>query len=224
MGTNLEQAVELIDRDPRQACVLLLDTSGSMQGERIAELNAGIQIFKDEVLKDQLAVHRVDLAIITFDSEVNVVRDFGGAIESFEPPRLTAQNQTFMGKAIIEALNKIEERKKQYIDSGLVYYRPWLFLITDGLPEGEPIHVIEAAKSRLHAAINEKKVAMFAVGVGEVDLSRLKDLAGTEPLRLKGTNFRELFKWLSVSVSRVSQSSPGDVVNLPPPNWASIQQ
>jgi len=221
--STLEQSVELTEtRDPRQACVLLLDTSGSMQGERIAELNAGLQTFKDELLQDQLAVHRVDLAIISFDSTVNVVKDFGGTVESFEPPTLTAQNQTFMGKAILEALNKIEERRAQYRVYGLPHYRPWLFIITDGLPEGEPNEVVEEAKSKLHAAVNGKKVAVFAVGVGDVNLSRLKDIAGTEPLRLKGTKFRELFQWLSASMSKVSQSKPGDVVNLPPPNWATI--
>ena len=33
--------------DPRCACVLVLDTSGSMHGERIAELNAGLVAFRD---------------------------------------------------------------------------------------------------------------------------------------------------------------------------------
>src|SRR5262245_597316 len=37
---NLDEAVEFaVNPEPRCACVLLLDTSGSMQGEKIAALN-----------------------------------------------------------------------------------------------------------------------------------------------------------------------------------------
>jgi hypothetical protein len=38
--------------EPRCPCVLLLDTSGSMAGQPIAALNAGIQTFQDELLSD----------------------------------------------------------------------------------------------------------------------------------------------------------------------------
>lgn len=35
--------------EPRCPCVLLLDTSGSMNGSPISELNKGLQVFKDEL-------------------------------------------------------------------------------------------------------------------------------------------------------------------------------
>ncbi len=41
--------------DPRVACVLLLDTSGSMGGAPIAELNTGLQQYRDELLLDNIA-------------------------------------------------------------------------------------------------------------------------------------------------------------------------
>ena len=34
------------------------------------------------------------------------------------------------------------------------------------------------------------------------------------PLRLQGLNFKQFFEWLSKSVVRVSQSRPGEKVNL----------
>jgi len=59
--------VEFADNpEPRCPCVLLLDTSGSMGGAKIAELNKGLQTFAEELHSDAMASKRVELAIITF--------------------------------------------------------------------------------------------------------------------------------------------------------------
>ncbi len=52
--------------EPRCACLLLLDTSGSMQGQPIAELNAGLVTLKDELMADAMAIQRVEIGVISF--------------------------------------------------------------------------------------------------------------------------------------------------------------
>jgi uncharacterized protein YegL len=42
--------------EPRCPCLLLLDTSHSMSGSPIAQLNQGMQAFKDELATDALAI------------------------------------------------------------------------------------------------------------------------------------------------------------------------
>lgn len=134
---ELEDAVEFAENpEPRCPCVLLLDTSGSMQGAPVAALNDGLRTFKETLTRDSLAARRVEVAVITFDSEVKVVQDFITA-DQFEPPELTAQGATCMGGAINKALDLIQARKSQYRANGVAYYRPWVFMITDGEPYGD---------------------------------------------------------------------------------------
>src|SRR4029434_820597 len=73
--------------EPRCPCVLLLDTSGSMQGAAIAALAVGVRKCGDDLCKDGLASRRVELAVVTFDEQVKIVQDFTTA-NQFEAPVL----------------------------------------------------------------------------------------------------------------------------------------
>jgi uncharacterized protein YegL len=205
--------------EPRCPCVLLLDTSGSMSGAPINELNAGLQVLSQSLSDDELAKLRVEIAIITF-GPVNLTQDFITAGQ-FVAPQLSANGDTPMGTAINLALDKIDERKQTYKQNGISYYRPWIFLITDGDPTDG--NVWQSAAQRVRDAENRKKVAFFAVGVEGADTNVLSQFSTRQPLMLKGLNFRELFVWLSASLNSVSRSKPGDEVPLQSPaTWATV--
>ncbi len=202
--------------EPRCPCVLLLDTSGSMSGAPIAELNAGLQAFKEELSKDELALLRVEVAIITF-GPVQVIQDFVTAHE-FVPPVLETTGDTPMGSAINLALDKIQERKQAYRQHGISYFRPWVFLITDGSPTDE----WKTAAQRVQEAEKNKKVAFFCVGVEDANMDVLGKISPRQPLKLKGLSFREMFLWLSSSLKSVSRSKPDEDVRLEFPGWAQV--
>ena len=160
----LEEIIEFAENpEPRCPCVLLLDTSGSMHGAPLDALNEGLRTFRDNLCRDTLAARRVEVAIVTFDSEVRVVQDFVTA-DLFEPPVLTARGMTHIGSAIHTALDMVQARKAQYRSGGIAYYRPWVFLITDGAPQGEAEGVVEDAARRVAEEEADKRVAFFAVG------------------------------------------------------------
>ncbi len=220
---KLAEAVEFAENpEPRCPCVLLLDVSGSMSGAPIEALNAGLQTFREELNRDELARKRVEIAIATFADRVQVVQDFVTPDE-FEPPVLTAGGLTCLGSALETGLQLIGDRKASYRTHGISYYRPWLFAITDGEPQGEPEAVVERAAQQIQTAEAERRLACFAVGVEGANLARLSDLTVRTPLKLKGLCFRELFVWLSASMQSVSHSQVGDQVPLQAPTgWAEV--
>jgi len=209
--------------NPEARCpsVLLLDISGSMSGAPIAELNSGLATYKDALAADALAAKRVEIAVVTFGGEVNIACDFTTA-EGFNPPTLNAGGNTPMGAALLQGLSMVRQRKDTYKANGISYYRPWLFLITDG----GPTDAWKEAASQVKQGEQSKAFSFFAVGVEGANFDTLKEIAARAPLHLKGLRFQDLFKWLSSSQSAVFRSSPGETVPLQDPTgpqgWAYV--
>lgn len=98
----------------------------------------------------------------------------------------------------------------------MAYYRPWIFLITDGAPTDEPA-AWRLASQAVAAGEQQKKFTFFAIGTADADFTKLREVSpARQPIRLKGLAFRELFRWLSNSLTRVSQSQVGTSIALPP--------
>lgn len=203
--------------EPRCPCVLILDVSVSMSGQPISELNAGLTVFKDELAADSLAMKRVEVGIVTF-GPVRVESPLQPAA-SFYPPTLSVQGDTPMGAAIRQAIELVNDRKQEYRNNGISYYRPWIFLITDGGPTDE----WKSAAAAVREGEASKKFAFFAVGVKGANMDVLAQISTRAPIALDGLKFRELFTWLSSSMQRVSQSTPGTEVKLESPEgWGAV--
>jgi uncharacterized protein YegL len=222
MLARLEDAVEFAENpEPRCPCVLLLDTSGSMQGAPLDAMLAGLEAFRFDLAVDPLAARRVEIAVVAFDNRIRVVQDFVSP-DRFDIPFLNAEGMTHVGAAIEKALDMVEERKARYRQYDVAYYRPWIFLVTDGEPQGEPPEAVARATQRLRDAENRKQVAFFAVGVENANMQALANIAVRSPLRLKGLDFREMFVWLSRSMQSVAHSRPDETVKLAPTGWAEL--
>jgi uncharacterized protein YegL len=190
---------------------LVLDVSGSMSGAPIDELNKGVRLFFDAIKLDEVAQYAAEICIVTFGNSVEKKIDFM-SIERQDIPILYASGSTPMGAGVKLGLDLLEARKEDYKRAGVDYYQPWMVVMTDG----EPTDDISNAAARIKELVAAKKLTVFPIAIGDsANLPTLAKLSPTRPpLRLKGLNFREFFTWLSRSVSRVSQSMPGESVEL----------
>ena len=254
--------------EPRCPCVLVVDVSSSMEGNKIEQLNEGIATFAEELRTDLLASLRTEVAIVTFKGVAEIAQGFVTA-DQFHPQRLSADEgivieedqfyseplyigdgleETFPPSYVTEdglycykapfrllggtktseginlALDEIEKRKRKYRDNGIDYFRPWLFLITDGEPT-EHQEIVDDMTKRLKDAHSRKQVAAFSVGVEGANMDMLARISPRRPLMLKGLNFSSMFVWLSQSMSRVSRSRTDDELTLDVDglrDWAAI--
>ncbi len=203
--------------ESRCPCVLLLDTSGSMNGIPIRELNDGIETFKNELIQDLLATKRVEVAVITF-GPVSLESDFQ-TVDNFYPKQLSASGDTPIGAAISMGIDLVNKRKQVYKEKGVGYYKPWIILITDGAPTDSWSH----AAHLIRDGENANRFAFFAIGVEGANFDTLRTLAVREPIKLRGLMFKEFFLWLSGSLKSVSSKNPGEQTKLlPPSGWADL--
>ncbi len=206
-----------LNTERRCPVVLLQDTSSSML-PAMDDVNQGLKDLRSDLLSDSLASQRVELAIITFGPVV-LAQDFV-TVDQWVPPRLSATGATPLGAALSFALSQIRIRKRAYREAGIPYYRPWLWLVTDGAPTDK----VEGAMHEVQKEIANGGLELFTIGTRNADFSVLREIGKPRPpVRLHEARYREMFVWLSQSLKPVSRSEPGSELDLKPPtSWGEI--
>jgi uncharacterized protein YegL len=191
------------------ACVLLLDTSGSMHGTPIKNLTAAVNRFAREAGSGDLTGRRVDVAVVEFNSNINLVQAFRPLLE-MEPVTLNAYGGTSMGLAVETAVTLVRERGKRYDELGVPKFQPWIVMITDG----EPTDNIENAVAVVRDMDERKgRIKFFSLAVGGANVSILQRFS-KRVIKLEGFDFTGFFDWLCQSMSVIAASEVGDQVQL----------
>ena len=129
-----DNSLDVTNPAPRCPVVLLLDTSGSMSGAPIDELNQGVRQFLEETKNDEAAGMSVELEVVTFADRASRFIPFKPIGNVFAPAPFVAGGMTSMGAALQMATADLQARRRLYRRTGVSSYRPWVVLMTDGGP------------------------------------------------------------------------------------------
>jgi len=134
--------------------LLCLDISGSMRfNNKINMLNKGVQRFCLELL-DHPNADGIELALMTFDYKQNLYYPSGKRDDPFAslsefahdiPVVHATEFVTYLGTAILKAVDVLQEKKDEYRRGNFQYKQPTLILFTDGRPEGEKANKMDEA-------------------------------------------------------------------------------
>lgn len=224
MATNLEKNFEeeeqahIVDpSQPHMAVAMLLDTSYSMEGDSIKSLNAAVNKFISDCQQNNDICSTVDLAIITFNSTVDVLTPFTPIGEVGEV-HVDASGSTHMGEAILKAIDMVKDRNITYADAGTPVRKPWIFMITDGAPTDD---IGEAARrlDEERAKGETGKIIFWGIGVPGYDKATLVQLSAKKSiddhiieLENHTDSYAALFNWTRDSLAKISVSRVTDKI------------
>ena len=199
--------------------ILLLDSSGSMEGDKINILNDAVR----EMLQSFASEDDISAAI-----HVGVIQ-FGRTVGWHQPllpvedvinqwSDLTASGKTPLGQALTLLRDSLEDRN---IVSSRAY-RPTIVLVSDGKPTDD----WGGSMAELLASPRASKAARFAMGIGadadSVILSQFIDTAsGSRVFEAhEAGRIQKFFRFITMSVTtRTRSGNPNEIIPADPDDY-----
>lgn len=222
---------DVVIKEARPLPVLLLvDNSGSMANEKINTVNIALKEMIAEFSAIKNAKGKISIGIITFGNTVEVVQPID-KIENIVVPEFKAAGKTWMGQAIDQAIDILED-KNQVPERA---YTPTIILLSDGLPSDCPgkMNPREYDFSqweplqRLHSIERLKRCPKLALGIGKgTNYKMLNAFINNPDVPVIKANdlatITKFFQWVTYSISKRSVSSnPNEAVIEDPKNMFS---
>lgn len=195
---------------------LLLDTSGSMNGEPIQALNNALSGMINSLRSDAQAAETLWISVITFDREVNEVIPLT-PLETFQLPEIVCPESgpTFTGQALQVLCEKVNREIRRGSPTQKGDWRPLLFIFTDGKPSDSLLYSETLPKIK---SLNFGAIVACAAGHA-ADSKRLLELT-PDVVSLDtadSTSLKQFFKWVSETIEQGNKSmGTTDNVKLPP--------
>lgn len=180
---------------------LLLDVSGSMNGEPIAAVQNGVQMMVSALMGDPQALESAYISVITFSNSAKQIVPLT-ELAQFTPPQLTAGGLTSLGEALTFVAKCAEREVVKNTPETKGDWKPLVFIMTDGC-------ATDSVEKGLAEFRKRKWGIVVACGAGTgADTSELSKI--TEAVVTLDTtdsaSIGAFFKWVSASVSTTSKS------------------
>lgn len=183
----------------------LIDTSGSMKGTKMGELNTVMEELIPEIRKVGEADTEVKLAVLTFSTDVKWMYSEPIAIEDFEWARLSAKGVTSMGAAFKELNTRMS--RNSFLNSPSLSFAPVIFLMTDGYPSDDYQEGLKELSTNSWYKFGLKA----ALGIGnEANDDMLAEFTGSKDTVVhaySGNQLAQMIKIVAVTASQIGSKS-----------------
>ncbi len=183
----------------------LIDTSGSMKGTKMGELNTVMEELIPEIRKVGEADTEVKIAVLTFSTDVKWMYSEPIAIEEFEWARLSASGVTSMGAAFKELSARMS--RNSFLNSPSLSFAPVIFLMTDGYPSDDYKEGLKELSSNSWYKFGLKA----ALGIGnEANDDMLAEFTGNKDTVVhaySGNQLAQMIKIVAVTASQIGSKS-----------------
>ena len=193
---------------------LLLDSSGSMQGEPIESVRSGLQTLSASLRQDPQALETVHISVMTFDREAHVLCPLT-PLEDFQVPEivLPKSGPTHLGLALERLCQEVDAHVQLSSSDARGDWRPMLFVMTDGA-----VSDLMAFEEAIPEVRRRNFASIIACAAGPKAKRAQLEMLTDRVIALETMDaaaFASLFQWVSASI-RAGAGTPGDV-SLPPP-------
>ncbi len=183
----------------------LIDTSSSMKGKKMGELNTVMEELIPEIRKVGEADTEVKIAVLTFSTEVKWMYSQPISIEEFEWARLQASGVTSLGAAFNE-LN-LRMSRSSFLNSPSLSFAPVIFLMTDGYPSDD--YKVGLRDLQANSWYNFGLKAALGIGQEANDnvLAEFTGSADTVVHAYSGEQLAQMIKIIAVTSSQIGSKS-----------------
>ncbi|MBR2283072.1 MAG: VWA domain-containing protein [Ruminococcus sp.] len=183
----------------------LIDTSGSMKGKKMGELNTVMEELIPEIRRVGEADTDVKIAVLTFATNVRWMYSAPVSIEDFEWARLRADGVTSMGEAFREL--SLRMSRNSFLSSPSLSFAPVIFLMTDGYPSDDYKSALKVLQTNSWYKFGLKA----ALGIGsEANDDMLAEFTGSKDTVVhaySGSQLAQMIKIIAVTSSQIGSKS-----------------
>ena len=204
-----DDAMDLLNNEPiarkKLVIVYIIDTSGSMSGDKIGTVNAVMEEVLPEIRGIGGSDSDISVAVMTFDPEVWWMYDAPRPIEEIKWTELKTAGWTDFGRAMGELNSKLS--RNGYMGTASLSFAPVLFLMSDGCPNDG----YEANLAKIKGNKWFKHALKIAVAIGS-DANRevLAEFTGNVETVVEANNgpaLARLIRMLTITSSQIGSRS-----------------
>lgn len=186
-------------------CVFVIDTYGLKNDIVMDEVSSGIRRILDDLESDETSRNRIEVSFISYDcllDDIRIIQDPVPISHAIIPPLISTNDYASIIKAVYMAMDVVEKRKEWYKITGIPYYRPWIFLISNGL--GLLSCNFDEIAGRIRQDAHNKRYAFLSIYTKDAEVSLLQEIGMDTPIMsLDSFNIKDCFQWFSSSMSEI---------------------